>query len=62
MAMFLAAIPKVIGFVVILIIGWFVTSLIEKGVAALLWTVKFNDLADYSDLLNNPVNSTLIDF
>lgn len=47
-AMFLAAIPKVIGFVVILIIGWFIASLIEKGVAALLRTVKFNDLATRS--------------
>jgi len=46
--MFLAAIPRVIGFVVILIVGWFIANLIEKGVAALLRTVKFNDLATRS--------------
>lgn len=42
---FLAAIPKIIGFVVILIIGWIVASLLSKAVGALLRTVKFNELA-----------------
>lgn len=45
LAVFVAAIPKIIGFVLILIIGWFVASLLSKAVAALLRTVKFNDLA-----------------
>ncbi|HYF17209.1 MAG TPA: small-conductance mechanosensitive ion channel [Ramlibacter sp.] len=45
MAMFFAAIPKVIGFAVILIVGWLLSSLVEKGVAALLRAVRFNDLA-----------------
>ena len=36
---------KILGFAVILFIGWFVASLIAKGVAMLLRTVKFNDLA-----------------
>ena len=36
MAMFFSAIPKVLGFLVILIAGWFIASLIEKGVAAIL--------------------------
>ena len=40
-----AAIPKILAFAVILFIGWFVASLIAKGVALLLRTVKFNDLA-----------------
>lgn len=35
-----------IGFVLILIIGWFVASLIEKGIAALLHAVSFNRLAE----------------
>ena len=48
LAMFLAAIPKVIGFAVILIIGWIIAGLIAKAVAAILRTVKFNDLAQRS--------------
>ena len=34
-AMFFAAIPKVLGFLVILIVGWLVASLIARAVAAL---------------------------
>ncbi len=48
MAMFLAAIPRIIGFVVIIIVGWFIATLIAKAVAALLRTVRFNDLAQRS--------------
>ena len=36
LAMFLGAIPKVIGFAVILIVGWIIASLIATAVAALL--------------------------
>lgn len=50
MAMFFSAIPKVIGFVVILVAGWFIASLIEKGVAALLRAIRFNDLASRAGL------------
>jgi hypothetical protein len=50
MMMFFAAIPKVIGFAVILIVGWFVAGLIAKGVSALLRAVRFNDLAKRSGL------------
>ena len=45
MAMFLSAIPKIIGFAVILVVGWLLSSLVEKGVAGLLRAVRFNDLA-----------------
>ncbi|GAC1526205.1 MAG: hypothetical protein NVS2B4_02760 [Ramlibacter sp.] len=45
LAMFLSAIPKIIGFVVILVVAWLLSALVEKGVAALLRAVKFNDLA-----------------
>ena len=45
MALFFAAIPRVLGFLVILIVGWFVASLIAKAAAALLRAIKFNDLA-----------------
>ena len=48
MALFLAAIPKIIGFVIILAIGWMVASLVAKGAAALLRTVRFNDMAQRS--------------
>jgi len=43
--MFLSAIPRLIAFAVILIVGWIVASLIAKAVAALLRAVHFNDLA-----------------
>jgi hypothetical protein len=45
LAMFLGAIPRVIGFLVILIIGWIIASALAGAVAALLRAVKFNDLA-----------------
>jgi hypothetical protein len=45
LAMFLSAIPRLIAFAVILVIGWIVASLLAKGVAALLRAVRFNDLA-----------------
>ena len=48
LAIFLAAIPKLIGFVVILVVGWMVATLIAKAAAALLRSVKFNDLAQRS--------------
>ncbi len=50
MAMFLSAIPKIIGFAVILIVGWLLASLVEKAVAAVLRAVRFNDLAAKSGL------------
>jgi len=40
-----AAIPRIIGFVLILIIGWLIASAIAGVVSALLRMVKFNDLA-----------------
>lgn len=50
MALFFSAIPKIFGFIVILIVGWLVASLIEKAVAAILRTIKFNELAQRSGL------------
>jgi hypothetical protein len=41
----LSAIPRIIGFVVVLIVGWLIASLLARGVQALLHAVKFNDLA-----------------
>src|SRR5919206_3234701 len=48
LAMFFAAIPKVIAFAVILIVGWFVAGLIARLAARLLRAVHFNDLAERS--------------
>ncbi len=45
---FLSAIPRIIGFAVVLIVGWIVSSLLAKGVKALLHAVRFNDLAQRS--------------
>jgi hypothetical protein len=41
----LSAIPRIIGFAVVLIVGWIIASLLAKGVRALLHAVRFNDLA-----------------
>jgi len=45
LTLLLGAIPKIIGFAVIVIIGWFIASAVAGAVAALLRAVKFNDLA-----------------
>jgi hypothetical protein len=45
LGVFLAAIPRVIGFVLILLIGWFIAGLLASAVAAVLRAVRFNDLA-----------------
>jgi hypothetical protein len=42
---FLSAIPRIIGFAVVLIIGWIISSLLARGVQALLHAARFNDLA-----------------
>jgi hypothetical protein len=44
-SLLLGAIPRIIGFLVILLIGWFIASLIARGVAALLHAIRFNELA-----------------
>lgn len=50
MALFFSAIPKIFGFLVIAIVGWLLASAAEKGVAALLRSIKFNHLAERSGL------------
>jgi len=54
-AMFFGAIPKILGFVIILIVGWLIASLIEKAIAAVLRAVRFNELATrsgFADFVN----------
>jgi hypothetical protein len=41
----LAAVPRILGFLVILVVGWILSSLLARGVAALLRAVRFEDLA-----------------
>ena len=43
-----AAIPKILGFLVIILAGWLIASLAERAVAAVLRTIHFNDLAERS--------------
>lgn len=50
MALLFSAVPKIIGFALILIIGWFIASLIEKGVVAVLRAVRFNEMAQRAGL------------
>ncbi|HEU4734355.1 MAG TPA: hypothetical protein VFT22_40965 [Kofleriaceae bacterium] len=48
LTMLLAAIPRIVGFLVILAVGWFVASLLARGVAAVLRAMKFDNLAHRS--------------
>jgi hypothetical protein len=53
---FLSAIPRLIGFVIVLIVGWLVSSLLARGATALLRAIKFNDLArrsGFADFVHN---------
>jgi len=45
LALFLTGIPRIIGFLLILLIGWFIAGLLARAVAGLLRVVHFNDLA-----------------
>ncbi|HEX7889461.1 MAG TPA: small-conductance mechanosensitive ion channel [Ramlibacter sp.] len=50
MALLFSAIPKIIGFLLIIVAGWFIASLIERGLAAVLRSIKFNDLSERAGL------------
>lgn len=50
MALLFSAVPKILGFLVIVIAGWFIASLIERGLAAILRSIRFNDLATRAGL------------
>lgn len=49
-AVLASTLPKILAFVLILIIGWFLASLIAKGVALVLRNIKFNELATRAGL------------
>lgn len=48
LSLFLGAIPRIVGFLIILVIGWLISGLLAAGVAALLRAVRFNELAQSS--------------
>jgi hypothetical protein len=50
MALLFSAIPKILGFALIIIAGWFIASLIERGLAAVLRSIRFNHLAEKAGL------------
>jgi hypothetical protein len=50
LSLFLGAIPRVLGFFIILIIGWFIAGAISGLVARILREMKFNELAEKSGL------------
>lgn len=46
LALLLTGIPRIIGFLLILLIGWFISGLLGRAVAGLLRVIRFNDLAN----------------
>lgn len=48
MSLFFAAIPRLFGFIVIVIVGWIVSALLAKAIAMLLRKAHFNQLAERS--------------
>lgn len=50
LSLLLAAVPRIIGFLVIVAIGWFIATLIAKAVATLLRRIRFNDMAQRSGI------------
>jgi hypothetical protein len=49
-AMILSAIPRILGFIVIVAIGWFVSSLLARAVVGLLRAIRFDELMQRSGL------------
>ena len=47
---FLSVLPRLLGFAIVLAVGWVVSSLLARGVTALLRSIRFNDLARRSGL------------
>src|SRR5215218_4149095 len=45
LTIFMAAVPKIVAFFLILVIGWLIAGLIAKAIALLLRNVKFNESA-----------------
>lgn len=50
LAMLFLAVPKILGFLLIVVAGWLIAALAERAVAAVLRTIHFNDLSERSGL------------
>ena len=50
LSMILGAIPRILGFIVVVAIGWFVSSLLARGVLGLLRAIRFDELMQRSGL------------
>src|SRR6202171_2636804 len=49
-SMILSAIPRILGFIIIVAIGWFISSLLAKEVVGLLRAIRFDELMERSGL------------
>ena len=49
-SMILGAIPRILGFIVIVAIGWFISSLLARGVNGLLRAIRFDELMQRSGI------------
>lgn len=49
-SMILSAIPRILGFIIIVAIGWFVSSMLARGVTGLLRAIRFDELMQRSGL------------
>src|SRR5438105_14155335 len=52
-SMILSAIPRILGFIVIVAIGWFVSSVLARGVMGLLRAIRFDELMQLSGLADS---------
>ena len=50
LSMVLSAIPRILGFIIIVAIGWFVSSLLARAVTGLLRAIRFDELMQRSGL------------
>ncbi len=50
MALLFSSVPKILGFLIIVLAGWLIASLVERAVSAVLRTIHFNDLSERSGL------------
>ena len=60
-SMILGAIPRILGFVIVVAIGWFVSSLLARGVVGLLRAIRFDELMQRSgiaDFMNKMATGT----
>jgi hypothetical protein len=49
-SMILSAIPRILGFIIVVAIGWFVSTILARAVTGLLRAIKFDELARRSGL------------